>query len=323
MDWLKAVIHTTSEGVEPVIGTLLSCGINGVQIFDPKEMRRFLNEDSLQWDYVDENLLNGTDTDARIEFYVSTDTAGREILSQVQTQLNVLAQSDIGVPLGSLLLSSEMKDDESWLHEWKKFYKPFKIGRSVMVVPVWEKYAPKSGETIFTIDPGSVFGTGLHQTTQLSIEELENFVQTGDSVMDIGCGSGILSVISLLLGANNSLACDFDPAAAIAAKENGRLNHIGNDKLKIFTGDIFKDEGIYKTALEHPFDIVVANIVADVIIKLTPMVKNFLKPRGVFISSGIISEREDDVVKVLSENYYKIENKKLRDGWLCLVARNA
>ncbi len=323
MEWIKASVRTTSEGVELVFGTLLSCGINGAQIIDPSDLRRFLEEEPLQWDYVDEALLNGTDDGALVEFYVTPDAAGRETLRAVQSRLNALVLEDTGIPLGSLSLTGETVSDEVWLNEWKKHYKPFHISKSVVVVPVWEHYNAKPGEVIFTIDPGSVFGTGLHQTTRLCAEALEEYIKPGDFLLDIGCGSGILSIIGLLLGAEGVFACDFDPAAAISARDNALRNPVNPNALTVLTGNILTDEAVNKAASARPADMVLANIVADVIIKLAPKAKGFLKPGGFFIASGIIDERIGDVLAALLENNFEIERELRLDGWYCVVAVNA
>jgi ribosomal protein L11 methyltransferase len=252
-----------------------------------------------------------------VEFYLTPDAAGNEILSQVKAQLSLLKQRSNN--FGKLELTFESADDETWLNEWKKHYKPFRIGKSVVVVPVWEQYEAGDGDIVFTIDPGSVFGTGLHQTTQLCIEAMEHYISNGDLVMDLGCGSGILSIISLLLGAGEVFACDFDPAASIATRENALRNPVNQNALTVVNGDIFE---IDMTAIE-PRDVVIANIVADVIIRLAPMMKKYLKPDGVFISSGIINERILDVKEALIASGFTIACELQRDGWHCLVSRYA
>jgi ribosomal protein L11 methyltransferase len=320
MEWIKASVSTNTEGVEDVFAVLLSCGINGAQIIDPSDLQRILAEEPRQWDYVDESLLNASGgSEAYVEFYLTPDAAGHEILSQVNAQLLSLKHRNEDNALGKLELTFESADDEAWLYEWKKHYKPFRVGKAVVIVPVWERYEAMRGDVVFTIDPGSVFGTGLHQTTQLCIEAMEDYVASGGLVMDLGCGSGILSIISLLLGAAEVFACDFDPAASIATRENARRNPVSQNALTVVNGDIFE---IDMTAVK-PRDVVIANIVADVIIRLAPAVKNYLKPNGVFISSGIIDERVFDVKQSLASNGLKLESELQRDGWYCLVSRYA
>jgi ribosomal protein L11 methyltransferase len=320
MEWIKARVLTNTEGVEDVFAVLLSCGINGAQIIDPSDLRKILSEEPRQWDYVDESLLNDSDNEeALVEFYLTPDATGNDILSQVKTQLSILKQRNEHNKYGKLELTFESADDETWLNEWKKHYKPFRIGKSVVVVPVWEQYEACTGDIVFTIDPGSVFGTGLHQTTQLCIEAMELHVSSGDLVMDLGCGSGILSIISLLLGAGEVFACDFDPAASIATRENALRNPVNQNALTVFKGDILE---IDMTSIK-PRNVVIANIVADVIIRLAPIVKKYLTPNGVFISSGIIDERIFDVKEALIGSGFIIESELQRDGWYCLVSKYA
>jgi ribosomal protein L11 methyltransferase len=320
MNWIKASIQTKTEGVEIVTGVLLSCGINGVQVIDPTDLQQILSVEPRQWDYVDDGLLdNSNDGRAFVEFYVTTDAAGLEMLSQVKSQLALLKLEASCFELGNLDLTIETKDDSTWLNEWKKHYKPFRIGKSVVIVPVWEEYDAKPGDIVLTIDPGSVFGTGLHQTTQLCIEAMEEYITTGCSMMDLGCGSGILSITGLLLGAGDVFACDFDPAAGIATKENAALNPVKQDMLTIVTGDIFDLE----IDSSRKFNVITANIVADVIIRLSPSVYKYMKHNSIFIASGIIDERLDDVINSLKGNGLFIEKKLSRDGWNCVVSRYA
>lgn len=319
MEWIEVRISTTSEGIEPVFGVLLSCGVSGARIIDDKEMIRFLNEHPLTWDYLDEKMLDHSSA-AFVVFYVTPGPEGRETLTLVKKSLEMLKEAALEFDLGTLNVSGETVDDESWLHEWKKYYKTFRIGQSVVIKPVWENYEPLPGDTVFTLDPGSVFGTGLHQTTQLCVEALEKYAHAGQRMLDIGCGSGILSVIGLLLGVEHALACDLDPAAAVAAKENVLLNPVDPSRYLVLTGDIFSDEHVQLAVAEQPCDLVVANIVADVIIRLASIIQNYLKPKGVFISSGIIAERLAEVKEAFEANGLSLMDTWEKDGWCCVVS---
>lgn len=321
MEWIEASVSTTSEGVEPVFGVLLSCGVTGAQIVDHSEMAQFLNSHPLTWDYVDETLVATDESPAQVIFYVTPGPAGQETLSQVRACLHTLKQSDMGFSLGELSVHCDAVDDETWLNEWKKYYKPFRIGRSVVIRPVWELYEKQPGDVVFHLEPGSVFGTGLHQTTQLCIEALEQYTQSGHRVLDIGCGSGILSVISMLLGASYAFACDFDPAAALAAQDNVLRNPVDAAQYKVRTGDILTDASLRAEIGTHAYDIVLANIVADVVIGLAPMVNDFLKPGGVFIASGIITERADEVRQAMTGQGLTVREVREKDGWYCMVYR--
>jgi len=318
MEWTKTSIETTSQGIETVTGILMSFGINGVEIIDSIERARYFADNTRMWDYADESLLI-TDNDdcAYVVFYVTKDRAGDRLLEQVKKRFENLVQS--GLALGSLKMCQEFANDETWLHEWKKHFVPIRIER-VVIVPEWVEYQAQAEEIIFRIDPGSAFGTGQHQTTQLCISVLQKWITLQDNVLDIGCGSGILSIISLLLGAGYVCAIDIDPAGAIAAtKKNAELNPINLDLMNVLSGDVLTDADIRQT-IGGGYNIVVANIVADVIIPLASIVNSFTK-RGLFIASGIITDRLNDVRNAFEDAGINILDEKELEGWHCLVGR--
>jgi len=322
MEWIKAFVETTTPGAEVVTGVLLLNGITGMEIIDPQERIRHLTETARVWDYADESLLESSSTDAHVVFYVTKDANGEAVLDDIRSSLSSL-KSECGIEFGSLDLRLESTDDESWLHEWKKHFKPLHIG-DIVIVPEWKKYEPASNEKVFIIDPGSAFGTGQHQTTQLCIRALQERLKPGDRLLDIGCGSGILSIIGLLLGADSVFACDIDPAGAIAAtKKNATLNPVDISRLEIHAGDAISDSDLRAKICENKFDVIVANIVADVIIALLPLFKAALKPGGVFIASGIIEERLDDVIEafvVLGQGFVVLDKSDF-EGWRCVVGK--
>jgi len=318
MEWTKASIETTSLGVDAVTGALMSCGINGVEIIDSVERARYFADSTRTWDYADESLLLADDNErAYVVFYVTKDNAGDSLLIQVKESLERLALCDFD--LGTLKIRQEFANDETWLHEWKKHFVPIRIGR-VVVVPEWVEYQAQTEDIIFKIDPGSAFGTGQHQTTQLCISALQKWVSPQDNVLDIGCGSGILSIISLLLGAGNVCAIDIDPAGAIAAtKKNAELNPINLGLMKVLAGDVLSNTDIRQT-IGSGYNIVVANIVADVIIPLARIVNSFTKG-GLFIASGIITDRLNDVRKAFEDAGITIIEEEELEGWHCVVGR--
>ena len=316
MEWIEVRIKTVSEAIEPITGLLMANNIPNVRIIDDAEVDRFLLDHPLNWDYKCE-LPTTKNEDAEVIFYVQEDTVGREILARIKISLQQLIKNIPEINFGSLSIHHGPVNDDDWLHEWRKTYKPFTIGKKVVVRPHWEEYTPKAGETVFTIDPGAVFGTGLHGTTQLCVMALEDLkALNGATVLDIGCGSGILSVIALLLGASSATACDIDPGAARCSIENAQLNNIDKTRFEVFTGDIFEDGFLQ----EKKYDIVLANIVADVIIGLGPIVRKFMKDDGLFIASGIIDERAKEVCRALENNGLQIRDERAMDGWHCIVA---
>ena len=324
MQWTKATIKTTTHGVEIVTSLLIDLGIYSVEIIDPQEMEEFLAKGSPYWDYVDEELLAAKDKnqDVLVIFYTGLDEESANLVHKVKDKL--LAHSQNHQHLGTLSLETTIADDQDWINQWKQYFKPISIGR-LLVVPEWDK-AQHTSEIILTIDPGQAFGTGQHATTKLCIEALQKWLQPNANIMDIGCGSGILSIASLLLGAQNVVACDIDPAASAITKKNASLNPVNLQALTVYTGNILEDNDLQQNLLQHTthaggYDIVIANIVADVIIQLSAFVTSFLKPGGLFIASGIISERMADVEQALISYRLNIIESITSDGWCCVVAK--
>lgn len=310
MQWIKASIKTTSDNIELVTGILMTCGINSVEIIDAQERAQYFASHTRNWDYADESLLIADTDYAYVVFYVTEDVAGKQLLETVRERIDTLP------------LNIESTNDETWLNEWKKHFKPIRIGR-IIIVPEWEDFTPQDNDIVFTIDPGSAFGTGQHQTTQLCISALQKQVIPGDRILDIGCGSGILSIISLLLKASFVCAIDIDPAGAIAAtKNNAKLNPININSLEVLSGDILSDETVRKN-VGTGYDVVVANIVADVIIPLAPLANNLAKAGGLFIASGIIGERLDEVKAAFTNNKIEIIAHEELEDWNCVVGRVA
>ena len=320
MEWTKATIKTTTFGAEIVTGVLIAAGIPSAEIIDPQDRIRHLQGIARTWDYAEESLLRSESDDAFVVFYVTMDRAGELLIENVKDRLKSIDSEFEDV--GCLSLSLESADEENWAHEWKKHFKPLKIGK-VVVVPEWEDYSPDEGEVILKIDPGSAFGTGQHQTTQLCMLALQAWLHPGDKLLDIGCGSGILSVLGLLLDAEAVYACDIDPAGAISAtRRNGALNPIDMSRMTIKSGDILSDENLRQKICKTEYDVVVANIVADVVIDIASIVSEFMKADGLFIASGIISERLDDVLIAFSNGGLDMIWQNALEGWHCIVGKH-
>lgn len=315
MEWTKVTIKTTTFGAEILTGLLFSAGISSAEIIDPQDRVRHLQGISRTWDYADETLMTAESTDALVVFYVTRDEVGDALILDVRGRI---ASLDFDVAdVGALTLSTESANEKSWAHEWKKHFKPLQIGR-VVVVPEWERFEPSPGDTMLKIDPGSAFGTGQHQTTHLCILAMQKHVKPGDRILDVGCGSGILSVLGLLLGAESVFACDIDPAGAISAtKKNASLNPIDMNKMTVMSGDILSDSDVdfHEAISKHKYDVVVANIVADVIKELAPIAVDLLKAGGLFIASGIISERLDEVLSAFLSSGFIVVGQNELDGW--------
>ena len=317
MDWLELHIDTTHTGLEPVETMLSALGIDGVVIDDETEFHDFLESNRQYWDYVDENLEASMHGKSRVTLYLRADETGFAQMGEVRLALEDLKarRSDCG----TLLLSLENLRDEDWENNWKQYYKPMEIGQRLLVIPQWEQVDP--GQRVpLILDPGLTFGTGSHATTRLCLTALEKTVAQGDRVLDLGCGSGILSIAALRLGASQALAVDIDDKCLDVAYENAALNGIGKDRYTVRVGDVLSD-GSLRRELEGSYDIVVANIVADVIIALAPLVPSMLRPGGTFLCSGIIDDRAEEVRAALEAAGWTVLETQSADGWFAYTCR--
>lgn len=321
MEWTEVKIYTTTEGIEPVSAMLLDTGVTGIQVEDDKELKEYLNTSSEFWDYVDEELLNKPIGETKVTVYVSDNPYGHEILMNIKAGVERLKSMDIGLDLGRLAIETKSNlDDQEWLNKWKEFYKPFCVGNRIFVKPVWEDIPAPEGRVTFNINPGHVFGTGLHQTTQLCMLQLEKYINENSVVADLGCGSGILSVVSLLLGAKSAFAVDIDANAIKTAYENAELSGVDKSKYYVTSGNVIDDKALQDEIGYDKYDVVVANIIADVICAISPVVPKQLKKGGVFIASGIIKDRLDDVYNALNEVGLKVVDTSIKDEWVSVTS---
>ena len=320
MDWIKATIYTTSEGIEPVSGRLYQLGINGIEIDDENDFKDFLENNKQYWDYVDEELIKSKEGETKVSAYVSDNPAGYEMLAAVKSTLAELKELDTDNEFGRLDLETSALNEEDWANNWKKYFHPMEIGEKILIKPEWEELSEETDRVVFNINPGMTFGTGSHYTTQLCIESLEKYITEGSEMLDLGCGSGILSVISLMLGAKKAVAVDIDPNAVEIAYANAERNGVDKSKYSVYAGNILTDEELQQK-ISGKYDVVAANIVADVIIGLTPKAHEYMKEDGVFITSGIIEDRTDDVKAALEENGFEIVEIKQRKDWVSIVCR--
>ena len=317
MDWLELKIDVAAAGIDPVTALLEEQGVTGVIIDDQRDFQDFMAHNQAYWDYVDEQLVKEKENLSRVTFYVENSAAGYGTIAAVRMAMHALKQKH--PEYAPLLLTMENVKDEDWENNWKQFYKPMEIGERLLVIPAWEK-AEAGDRVTLTLNPGLTFGTGSHATTRLCLTALESRIHGGERVLDLGCGSGILSIAALRLGARSAFACDIDEKCIDVAYENAALNGIGRDRLTVRQGDATK-EGPLRTAIGTGYDVVVANIVADVIISLAPQVRHFLKEDGWFLTSGIIDDRADEVAAALTAAGWNIVETCTSEGWYCYICR--
>ena len=318
MNWLELHIDTTHAGLGPVETLLSSLGIDGVVIDDETEFQDFLENNHQYWDYVDEDLEKQMQGKSRVTFYLQADEEGFARMGEVRIALENLKKT--AQACGTLLMTMDSLQDADWENNWKQYYKPMEIGERLLVIPQWEQEDPKvrkaleGGRVPLILEPGLTFGTGSHATTRLCLTALEQAVQGGEKVLDLGCGSGILSIAALKLGAASALAVDIDDKCLDVAYENAAMNGIGRDTYTVKVGDILSDEAL-RAEIGGGYDVVLANIVADVIIGLGPMVRSLLRENGVFLCSGIIDTRAEEVADKLRQAGLEILDTRSSEGW--------
>jgi len=309
MLWKEVQITTTLEAEEAVVNAFYESGAQGVVIQTLHEV--LLIQQDPKVNFVDESLLE-IDPDASIiTGYFSGVTNTDEALYLLITRVKALPTFGIN-PGDCEMMITEIEEDD-WANSWKKFYKPTKVGKSMVIKPTWEDYEPAEGDVVINIDPGMAFGTGTHETTQLCAIKLEEYIKPGDVVLDIGCGTGVLSLIAGKLKAKKVVAVDFDTLAVKIARENAELNDLGS-MIEIREGNLLD-------VIDEVADVIVANILAEAIVELSGIIKPYLKEDGIFISSGIIIEKLTDVLIALENEGFKILYVQQMGEWVGVVAQ--
>lgn len=307
--WIEIRVITKSEALEPVSGIFYGLDCKGVAIEDPNDILE-REQGPLTWDFADINVLEHKGEVAVVKAYFSEEDNIQEILEYINEKMREL--KEIGIDTGLAKVESEKMHEEDWANNWKKYYKPTKIGERIVVKPIWEEYEAKDDELVLALDPGMAFGTGTHETTRMCIQALDNYVKQDSTVFDVGCGSGILAIAAAKLGAKKAVGVDLDPVAVESANENVGINNL--DNIEILYGNLVD-------VIEGKADIVVANIIAEVICILTEDVKRVLKTDGYFITSGIIHDRVDMVTNKLEETGFEVVEINKDGEWNCIVAK--
>lgn len=310
MEWLEVSIEA-HKGTDALSELLEGMGVSGLVIEDGNDFERFMDENRQYWDYVDEELSRKMQGRSLVKFYLSADEEGEAQLAGLTGELE---------PRGYSPAVRRVRD-EDWENNWKQYYKPMQVGNKLLIVPEWEEAPDAEGRSVLRLNPGLIFGTGSHPTTRMCLERLENYAPTAESVLDLGCGSGILSIAALCLGAKMAVGCDIDDKAPDTAMENAALNGVTSDTYTVYAGDIINDAALRVKIGLRKYDLVLANIVSDVIIALVKDAAKWVKPDGKFICSGIIDGREDEVrAAVESAGFEMLDHGHVED-WHCYMAQ--
>lgn len=305
MRYIEVCVNTPADEIERRCEEMTAMGAEGFVIENEADFQDFLENNHQYWDYVDDELESRFTGVSRIKCYLCDDEDGRAVLCRIRGAYGGVETSFV--------------EDSDWENNWREYYKPIEVGEKLVVVPEWEDI-PDDGRTALRLDPGLIFGTGSHATTRMCLAALEKYAGESKTFLDLGCGSGILGIGALVLGSARCVGCDIDPKAPDVAASNAALNGIGSDRFKVYAGDILSDVSL-RRMLGSGYDAVLANIVSDVIIPLSALVREFMKPGAVFITSGIIDGRQDEVRAALEGNGFEVIEHRKEEEWHCFVCR--
>lgn len=305
MRYIEVTVNTPGAEIDVRCQEMADMGAGGFVIENEEDFKDFLEQNHQYWDYVDDELENQFAGVSRIKCYLTDDEDGLAVLRRINAAYDDVTTSYV--------------EDSDWENNWREYYKPIDVGEKLVVVPEWEE-APQDGRLPLRLDPGLIFGTGSHATTRMCLAALEKFSKPGVRVLDLGCGSGILGIGALILGCDSCLGVDIDPKAPDVVMSNAALNGIGADKMTAWAGDIIADASL-RARIGGGYQLVLANIVADVIIPLSAVVRQFMAPGAVFICSGIIEHRWPETEAALISNGFEILDHKSEEEWHCFVCR--
>ena len=315
MKWNKFRLKTTTEAEDIVSSMLMDLGIQGVEIEDKIPLTQSDKEQM----FVD--ILPQTEADdgvAYLSFYLEPEEDKEKILSDVRKELEEMSAY---VNVGECLIEESETEDVDWVNNWKQYFHQFYVD-DVLIIPSWEEVKPEDEDKmIIHIDPGTAFGTGMHETTQLCIRQIRKYVTENTKILDVGCGSGILGMLALKFGAKYSVGTDLDPCAIDATHENMEVNGISKDRYEVMIGNIIDDKEVQDKVGYECYDNVAANILADVLVALTPVVVNQIKKGGIYITSGIIDDKEETVVEAVKKAGLEVLDITYQGEWVCVTAR--
>ncbi len=313
MEYREITIHTASTGMEMVSGELIALGVGGFEVVDSADFNEFLETTTPHWDYVDDSLMELKNAESVIRVYLPDNEQGRQTFGMIVACMERLRKSEYAYLYGSLEITEVRRDDSQWTDAWKQYYKPIVISDRLAVVPEWEDFTPTQAQKVLRMDPGAAFGTGSHETTSLCLKYLSDMDLEGKSVLDVGCGSGILGIAALLLGAKENVGVDIDELAVKAGKENAERNGVG-ERARFVAGNLVDK-------VEGKYDVICANIVADVIKMLLGDIAKFMKEDSVLILSGIIEERAQEIMEAAKSHGFTLADSKTKRGWTAMTVR--
>ncbi len=315
MKWKKYTLKTTTEAEDIISNMMMEAGIEGIEIEDKIP----LTEQEKKQMFVD--ILPDPPEDdgvAYISFYLEPETDQEEMLKRVREGLEEISRY---CPIGEGAITASETEDKDWINNWKQYFHQFYVD-DILIKPSWEEIKPgDKDKLLIQIDPGTAFGTGMHETTQLCIRQLRKYLTAETELLDVGTGSGILSIVSLKLGAKHAAGTDLDVNAIQAVKENMEVNGIKPEQFAVTMGNLIDDKAVQDWAGYGKYDIVVANILAEVLVPLTPVVTGHLKPGGVYITSGIIDDKEETVIRAVEESGFRVVEVCHQGEWVSVTAR--
>ena len=315
MKWNKFRLQTTTQAEDVVSSILTDLGIEGVEIEDKVPLTQ-KEKEQMFVDILPETALD--DGVAYLSFYLEESEDKEAVLEKVRKELDEMREF---MDLGTCTIEESQTEDVDWVNNWKQYFHQFYVD-DILIIPSWEDVKPEDeGKMIIHIDPGTAFGTGMHETTQLCIRQIKKYVTDTTRILDVGCGSGILGMLALKFGADYSVGTDLDPCAIDATHENMKENGVSKDRYEVMIGNIIDDKEIQDRVGYEKYDIVAANILADVLVALTPVIVNQLKPGGIYITSGIIDDKEEVVKQAVSDAGLELLDVTCQGEWVCVTAR--
>jgi len=321
MDWLELTINTAPGSIEDVAAALTAAGFEDLQIEDQAEFETFLDQNRAYWDYIDEGLQQKLNGLSQIKLYLEdTDSAG---LDRLKGLLETLKSQDPQGKLGSLELTVQALPQTDWEESWKENYPPQEVGGKFVVLPYWLSDTDTHGRLPVILDPGLTFGTGAHPSTQMVMESMAQLLQVGGSCLDLGSGSGILSIAALRLGAKSAIGVDIDPKAEDIARENSAYNGFASPEFTALTGNVLTDKKLMDRLCSQRYDLVLVNIVADVIISLSPVLPRLLDENSTLILSGILDTRLSEVLAALKQAGLTVTQIREKEDWRCVCAKRS